>query len=154
MAKKQVQQDPVLIKERKRRKFFALPWSFTTYSITTKKLIYKTGFFSSYEDEILLYRVQDISVKRSLGQKLFGLGTIIVNSQDKTCPELEIKNIKHCNEFRNILSAAPKFSTATEISVTISRVEFFHRSVIFKQPSAASFAFRKRLRTAVSFGRQ
>ena len=52
MAKKQVQQDPVLIKERKRRKFFALPWSFTTYSITSKKLIYKKGFLNSYEDEI------------------------------------------------------------------------------------------------------
>ena len=104
MAKKQVQQDPVLIKERKRRKFFALPWSFTTYSITSKKLIYKKGFLNSYEDEILLYRVQDISVKRSLGQKLFGLGTIEVHSQDKTCPMLEIKNIKHCSEFRNILS--------------------------------------------------
>ena len=104
MAKKQVQQDPVLIKERKRRAFFALPLSFTTYAITTKKLIYKKGFLSSYEDEILLYRVQDISVKRTLGQKLFGLGTIEVHSQDKTCPMLEIRNIKHCSEFRNILS--------------------------------------------------
>ncbi len=104
MAKRQVQQDPVLIKERKRRTFFALPFSFTTYAITEKKLIYKTGFLSSYEDEILLYRVQDISVKRKLSQKLFGLGTIEVHSQDKTCPVLEIKNIKHVSEFRNILS--------------------------------------------------
>ena len=48
--------------------------------------------------------MQDISVKRTLGQKLFGLGTIEVHSQDKTCPNLEIKNIKHVNEFRNILS--------------------------------------------------
>ena len=104
MAKNQVQQEPVLIKERKRRVFFALPWSFTTYAITTKNLIYKKGFFNTYEEEILLYRVQDISVKRSLGQKLFGLGTIEVHSQDKTCPNLEIKNIKHVSEFRNILS--------------------------------------------------
>ena len=104
MAKKNVQQEAVLIKERKRRTFFALPFSFTTYAITEKKLIYKKGFFSSYEDEILLYRVQDMSVKRTLGQKLFGLGTIEVHSQDKTCPMLEIKNIKHVNEFRNILS--------------------------------------------------
>ena len=93
MAKKQVQQEPVLIKERKRRVFFALPWSFTTYAITTKNLIYKKGLLSTYEEEILLYRVQDISVKRTLGQKLFGLGSIEVHSQDKTCPVLEIKNI-------------------------------------------------------------
>ena len=104
MAKKQVQQEPVLIKERKRRVFFALPWSFTTYAITTKNLIYKKGLLSTYEEEILLYRVQDISVKRTLGQKLFGLGSIEVHSQDKTCPVLEIKNIKHVSEFRNILS--------------------------------------------------
>ena len=104
MANKQVQQEPVLIKERKRRKFFGLPWSFTTYAITSKNLICKTGFLNTTEEEILLYRVQDISVRRSLGQKLFGLGTIEVHSQDKTCPVLEIKNIKHVSEFRNILS--------------------------------------------------
>lgn len=105
MAKKQqIEQDPVLIKERRRITFFALPLSFTTYAITGKKLIYKIGFLSTNEDEILLYRVQDMTVKRSIGQRLFGLGTIEVHSQDKTCPMLEIKNIKHVNEFRAILS--------------------------------------------------
>lgn len=105
MAKKvQVEQENVLIKERKRLGFFALPLSFTTFAITEKKLIYKKGLLSSIEDEILLYRVQDITVKRTLGQKLFGLGTIEVDSQDKTCPHLIIKNIKHVKEFRAILS--------------------------------------------------
>ncbi len=104
MAKKQIEQDTELIKERKRVLFFALPLSFTTYTITEKKLIYKTGFLSTNEDEILLYRVQDMSVKRSLGQRIFGLGSIEVHSQDKTMPVLTIKNIKHVNDFRAILS--------------------------------------------------
>lgn len=104
MAKKNIEQDTVLMKERKRLTFFALPFSFTTYSITEKKLIYKTGLLSTNEDEILLYRVQDMSIKRSLGQKIFGLGTIEVHSQDKTCPLLEVKNIKNVNQFRAILS--------------------------------------------------
>lgn len=105
MAKKvQVEQDVELIKERKRILLFALPFSFTTYTITEKKLIYKTGLLSTNEDEILLYRVQDMSVKRSLGQRIFGLGTIEVHSQDKTMPLLLIKNIKHVKEFRAILS--------------------------------------------------
>lgn len=104
MAKKQIEQDVELIKERKRVLFFALPLSFTTYTITEKKLLYKTGFLSTNEDEILLYRVQDMGVKRSLGQRIFGLGTIEVHSQDKTMPVLTIKNIKHVNEFRAILS--------------------------------------------------
>lgn len=104
MAKKQVEQDTELIKERKRVLFFALPFSFTTYTITEKKLIYKTGLLSTNEDEILLYRVQDMSVKRSLLQRIFGLGTIEVHSQDKTLPMLTIKNIKNVNDFRAILS--------------------------------------------------
>lgn len=105
MAKKvQVEQENVLIRERKRLGFFALPLSFTTFAITEKKLIYKKGLLSSTEDEILLYRVQDITVRRTLGQKLFGLGTIEVDSQDKTCPHLIIRNIKHVKEFRAILS--------------------------------------------------
>ena len=104
MAKKTIEQDVELIKERKRVLFFALPLSFTTYTITEKKLLYKTGFLSTNEDEILLYRVQDMGVKRSLGQRIFGLGTIEVHSQDKTMPVLTIKNIKHVNEFRAILS--------------------------------------------------
>lgn len=104
MAKKQIEQDVELIKERKRILFFALPFSFTTYTITEKKLLLKTGLLSTNEDEILLYRVQDMGIKRSIGQRIFGLGTIEVHSQDKTMPLLVIKNIKHVKEFRAILS--------------------------------------------------
>lgn len=105
MAKKyQIEQENVLIKERKRVLLFALPFSFTTFTITDKKLIYKKGFLNTNEDEILLYRVQDMGIKRSLAQRLFGLGTVEIHSQDKTCPVLEIKNIKHVKEFRAILS--------------------------------------------------
>ena len=105
MAKKpKVEQETELIRERKRLGFFGLPFSFTTFAITEKKLIYKKGLLSSIEDEILLYRVQDITVRRTLGQKLFGLGTLEIDSQDKTCPHLTIKNIKHVKEFRAILS--------------------------------------------------
>ena len=105
MAKKpKVEQETELIRERKRLGFFGLPFSFTTFAITEKKLSYKKGLLSSIEDEILLYRVQDITVRRTLGQKLFGLGTLEIDSQDKTCPHLTIKNIKHVKEFRAILS--------------------------------------------------
>ncbi len=56
------------------------------------------------EDEILLYRVVDITLKRTLIQKLFHLGTLIVYAQDKTSSVLEIKNIKNSSQFRRLLS--------------------------------------------------
>ena len=46
------------------------------------------------DDEILLYRVRDIDTSRSLGQRIFGVGTVTVMSSDKTMPTLVLKNIK------------------------------------------------------------
>ena len=46
------------------------------------------------DDEILLYRVRDIDTSRSLWQRLFGVGTVVVMSSDKSMPTLVLKNIK------------------------------------------------------------
>ena len=53
------------------------------------------GFFNLHMDEVLLYRVRDITLTRSFGQRLFGMGTVIVYSSDKTLPEFQLKNIRH-----------------------------------------------------------
>ncbi len=104
MAKKSA--TDIVMKRRRCILLFGLPFTFTTYTITKNKLIYKTGFLNTNEDEVLLYRIVDQTKKRSLFQRIFGLGTIIVNSKDKTCPELEIKNIKDVNEFYETLSTS------------------------------------------------
>lgn len=93
-----------IYEERKRLLFFGLPWTFTKYTLNPKKLLINTGLLTSVENEILLYRVMDITVKRSLMQKIFRLGSIQVISSDKTCPNLEIKNIRNVTQFREALS--------------------------------------------------
>ena len=93
-----------LIKERKRWGFFGLPFTFTTYTLTDKKLLINSGLLSSVEDEILLYRIVDLTLRKTLFQKMFGLGTIIIHAQDKTTPTLELKNIKHSHDFKELLS--------------------------------------------------
>ncbi len=94
------------IKERKRWLFFGLPFTFTTYTLTNKKLQHNRGLFTSVENEILLYRITDHTMTRTLFQKLFGLGTLRVTSTDKSEPVLVIKNIKNSGKFREILSEA------------------------------------------------
>ena len=94
----------VIMKERKRWLFFGLPFTFTTYTLTDKKLIIKKGFFNTEEDEILLYRVLDLSKTRSLLQKLVGIGTLDVHSSDKTSPVVQLYNIRHLDDFYNFLS--------------------------------------------------
>ena len=89
----------------RKRWLFGLPWSFTRYYLYDDKLIIDTGFLTRKEDEIRLYRIMDISLKRSLGERMFGLGTIHCCSGDKTSPEFEIKRVKFPREVKEKLSA-------------------------------------------------
>ena len=60
--------------------------------------------FTIKEDEIRLYRILDLSLKRNFIQRIFGLGTITVDSSDKSMKCFEIKNIKHARDFKELLS--------------------------------------------------
>lgn len=93
----------IIWKDRKRT-LFGLPWSFTRYVLTEEKLIVETGFFSRKEEEVRLYRIMDITLHRSFGQRIFGLGTIHCCSADKTTPEFDIKRIKNSVAVKNRLS--------------------------------------------------
>lgn len=98
-----VEQHDVKWKDRKRI-IFGLPWSFTRYRLTDDKLIVSTGLFSINEEEIRLYRIMDVTLKRSLGERLWGLGTIHICSSDKTTPELDIKRVRQSADVKEMLS--------------------------------------------------
>ncbi len=88
----------------RKRIIFGLPWTFTKYYLTEDKLIIKKGFFNLQEEEIRLYRVMDVTLKRSLWERLFGLGTIHCCSADKSTPEFDILHIKNSVNVKNFLS--------------------------------------------------
>ena len=88
----------------RKRTFFGLPLSFTKYYVYNEKLVIGMGIFTLREEEIRLYRIMDISLRRSFGQRLLGIGTIHICSADKTTPEFDIKNIKNPSETKELLS--------------------------------------------------
>lgn len=77
-----------------RKRYLGLPLSFTRYALSEDRLFSSVGFLNIQDDEVLLYRVRDIATSRTLGQRLFGVGTVTVVSSDKTMPTLVLKNIK------------------------------------------------------------
>lgn len=77
-----------------RKRYLGMPLSFTRYALSEDRLFLSTGFLSIKDEEILLYRIRDLSVARSLGQRLFGVGSITVTSSDKSQPTLLLKNVK------------------------------------------------------------
>lgn len=93
----------ILWRERKRT-IFGLPLSFTKYHLSEERLIISTGLFNTKEDEVRLYRIMDVTLTRSFGEKIFGLGSIHVCSADKTSPEFMIKRIKKPRNVRDLLS--------------------------------------------------
>ena len=78
-----------------RKRFLGMPLSFTRYMLSEDRLFLSEGFLNIRENELLLYRVRDITTSRSLWQRMFGVGTVTVMSSDKTMPTLQLKNIKN-----------------------------------------------------------
>lgn len=94
--------DSVVWKDRKHHLWF--PWSFTKYYIEDDRLMIKTGFLNTTLDETLLYRIVDITMKQSLGGKIFGTGSIIIKAKVDQTPEIILKNISKPAKIRKLLS--------------------------------------------------
>lgn len=86
-----------------RKRFMGMPLSFTRYAIGEDRLFLSVGFFNLKDEELLLYRIRDISTTRSLWQRIFGMGTIKILSSDKSTPALSLKNIKNPMEVKELL---------------------------------------------------
>lgn len=86
-----------------RKRYFGLPLSFTKYAISEDRLLQSSGILNLQYEEILLYRVRDISLSRSFGQRIFGVGSITVTSSDKSRPVLVMQNVKDAPEVKELL---------------------------------------------------
>jgi Bacterial PH domain len=63
------------------------------YRITTQRLIVDHGLVGKSQEQIPLFRVKDVQVKKSLVARTRGVGTIIVTSTDPTTPALKLEHI-------------------------------------------------------------
>ncbi|WP_130838119.1 PH domain-containing protein [Lachnoclostridium sp. Marseille-P6806] len=88
----------------RKRNFLGLPWTFTVYELDRDRLFIDTGFLNSREDEVRLYRITDVSLTRSLWQRIIGTGTIHCDSSDHTLKNFDILNIKNSMEIKEKLS--------------------------------------------------
>lgn len=86
-----------------RKRYLGMPISFTKYMLTEDRVFQETGFLSTKYEEVVLYRVRDISLKRTLWQKLFGVGDITIQSSDASLPVLVIKNVKDSFRVKELL---------------------------------------------------
>ena len=88
---------------RDRRRHFGLPISFTRYSLSEDRLFIETGVLRFQEEEILLYKIQDLHLSITLGQRLFGVGTVSVISGDQTAPRVDLVDIAHPKRVKELI---------------------------------------------------
>ena len=86
-----------------RKRVLGMPLSFTRYSLSEDRLFCEKGLINLKDDEVLLYRVQDLELTISLGQRIFGVGTVCVHSSDKSIPHLDLKNVKKPREVKELI---------------------------------------------------
>lgn len=77
-----------------------------SYKITSQRVIMSWGLVGKKQEDIELVRIEDISVRQSLTEKLEGIGNILIFSSDKTTPALELKSIPNPLEIKEMLRKA------------------------------------------------
>jgi len=80
-----------------------MPISFMRYLVDEDHLTLKIGLLNTRIDDVLLYRILDIKMTQSLGQKIFGVGSITVFTADKSQDQILLKNVKNPEKVRRYL---------------------------------------------------
>ena len=89
--------------ERKRWTFLGLPFTFTKYTVKEDVITINAGLLKSMENDCYMYKVQDVELTETLGEKLFGLGTVICYTGDTTHPRLVLEHIKHARTVKDFI---------------------------------------------------
>jgi hypothetical protein len=89
---------------RDRKHFMWFPFSFTVYEVKNDRLYIQRGLLSTSYDETLLYRITDVKLTRSLGQKIFGTGTIELCTTVDHDGHILLENVKNPMDVKAQLS--------------------------------------------------
>ena len=93
----------VQFQERKRWVFFGLPFTFTKYMVKEDMLTVQTGLFNIVENDCYMYKIQDVELSASLGERLFKLGTITCFTGDNTHTQLKLEHIRNARAIKDFI---------------------------------------------------
>lgn len=80
----------------------------TRYKLTNERLIVTNGFISKHIEEIELYRVNDVSMKMSVMERIFGLGDVRLETTDASTPDPQIKDVQNPERVKDLVRQASR----------------------------------------------
>lgn len=78
------------------------------YKLTSQRLIITHGFIGRRTEEIDLFRVNDVSVKQHVWERITRIGDVSVLSGDSTSPVVRLENIRTPERVKDIVREAAR----------------------------------------------
>ena len=78
----------------------------THYEVSPDRIEYGEGVFERKVDNLDMFRVVDIKLRRNVLDCVVGVGTVILTTSDKSHPEFEFKKIKNSRELYDTIKKA------------------------------------------------
>jgi membrane protein YdbS with pleckstrin-like domain len=78
----------------------------THYEVSPDRIEYGEGIFDRKVDNLDMFRVVDIKLRRNILDLLVGVGTVTLTTSDKNQPEFEFKKIRNCRELYDTIKKA------------------------------------------------
>ena len=76
------------------------------YEVSADRIEWSRGILDRRVDNVDMFRVVDLKMRRSLLDCIFGVGTIALITTDKTDPEFEFEKIRDCRYLYDIIKKA------------------------------------------------
>jgi membrane protein YdbS with pleckstrin-like domain len=73
------------------------------YHLTTQRFIHRSGILTRVSDRIEVIDIDDVTYYQGVFERLVGVGSIKVNSSDRTHPELWLRGIENVQEIADLL---------------------------------------------------
>ncbi len=87
----------------RKRLWCGLPWTFTKYGLSEDRLYVEIGLLTTKHYDLRLYRITNTGMTRTLIQKIFGMGTIHIDANDKDLGCFDLINVKGCESIKDLL---------------------------------------------------
>ena len=78
----------------------------THYEVSPDRIEYGEGVFDRKIDNLDMFRVVDIKLRRNTMDLVVGVGTVLLTTTDKNHPEFEFKKVRHSRELYDIIKKA------------------------------------------------
>ena len=76
------------------------------YEVSADRIEWSRGILDRRVDNLDMFRVIDLKLRRNIFDCIFGIGTVALETNDKSDPQFEFEKIRHCRYLYDVIKKA------------------------------------------------